>query len=584
MRKVVLYLFLVFFGMHAHAQYYLRGEVKDEKFNRLQNVKIFLHSARAYYYSGADGSFGIILKQPADTLTFSLDGYESLTLPVHYASWQNVIMKVLVANANKLKPKLISVTRDKVTNRRYNLSINAETYFELVENEVVPVNRFPSTGFSLNVNKASYSNVRRFLNMGSMVPPDAVRAEELVNYFNLAYHEPDPGETFRVQSQLTDCPWKPGDQLLFINTSAKKLVLDDVPPSNLVFLIDVSGSMDDPNRLPLLKAAFQMFVKNLRDIDVVTIVTYGGTVGVWMQPTKGSEKGKIIRAIEELTPTGDTPGESGLIAAYKIAKSTYIPNGNNRIILATDGDFNVGQTSEKALDELVTRERQSGVYLTCLGVGRGNYKDSKLQIMAKKGNGNYAYLDNIAEAEKTLVKELTQTLYTVADDAVLNIDFNLSAVKSYRLIGFDNKREALMTGSPELEGGEVGSGNGTMAIFQITPDRDGQKDEAADLAVVNLRYAQPGDSIVMEQKCVVKNNYQPIDQVNPEMKFAAAVSLFAMKLKNSEYDNKAGWDLVQRLAVESANTNEFLQAEFLQLVQQAIKIYDVKKGRKRRRG
>lgn len=587
MRRLALYIIFSFIAFKANSQFYLKGEVKDEKSARLQNVKIFSHTARAFYYSGVDGSFGIILRSPKDTFTFSLDGYEELTMPVDYREWQNVVLKVLVANANKNKQKLISVTKDKKQDSRLNWIISDETYFQLVENDIVVTEQFPNTGFSLNVNKASYSNVRRFLKMGSMVPPDAVKAEELVNYFNLHYREPDPGEMFRVESQLTNCPWKEDDQLLYLNISAKKLVLDHVPASNFVFLIDVSGSMDLPNRLPLLKAAFQLFVKNLRDQDVVSIVIYGGSVGVWLQPTPGSEKEKIIKSIEELTAQGDTPGESAIRAAYKVAKSTFIQGGNNRIILATDGDFNVGETSEKALDELISRERQSGVYLTCLGVGMGNFKDSKLQVLAKKGNGNYAYLDNIGEAEKTLVQELTQTLYAVADDAVLNIEFNPSMVKKYRLIGFDNKKEALANNSVELEGGEVGSGNSTMAIFQVSPTEMNLLTKnsvtADDIAQVTLRYSSPNDTVASKISCKVPHNFMELDEVSKELKFAASVSLFAMKLKNSPFA-LGDWNMIQTLAETSADKDNYLQAEYLQLIAAARKLYDVKKKKKRKKG
>ena len=231
-----------------------------------------------------------------------------------------------------------------------------------------------------------------------------------------------------------------------------------IPPGNFVFLIDASGSMDTPNSLPLLKAAFQMFVKNLRAIDTISIVVYGGTVGVWLQPTGGNEKEKILKSIEELTASGDTNGEAAIMTAYALARSTFKKGASNRVILATDGDFNVGLASEKSLEELIIKERQGGIYLTCLGVGRGNLKDSKLATLAKYGNGNYAYLDNINEAEKVLIKELTQTFYSVADDVFIYLNFNGNLVNEYRLIGFDNKRDAILDTTIDIDGGEIGSG------------------------------------------------------------------------------------------------------------------------------
>ena len=258
-----------------------------------------MHSTRALYQSGSQGSFGINVSKLYDSLTFSQEGYESKTQPVKTDQWQSVVLKTVNDQATRNRQKLISVTKDLAQTGKHHLTISDESYFQLMENDFVHADNFPNTGFSLDVDKASYSNVRRFITTNSEVPPDAVRIEELINYFNLYYHEPLPGQLFNISTQLTSCPWNERNQLLYLNISAKKLDLDKVPPGNFVFLIDISGSMDMPNRLPLLKAAFQSFVKNLRPVDKISIVVYGGTVGVWMQPTSGSEKDKIIESIEE---------------------------------------------------------------------------------------------------------------------------------------------------------------------------------------------------------------------------------------------------------------------------------------------
>ncbi len=293
MVKRLLYItFLFLIALHAGAQYYIRGEVKNEKNQPLANVKIIVHSNHLLYYSGASGDFGITTKSLADSLSFTLDGYETKTIKINAEQWQAVNLKILPSNVNRNRPKLISVTKNFNQTSKYRWFVNNETYFQLVENEYVNADKFPNTGFSLNVNKASYSNIRRFINMGSTVPPDAVRTEELLNYFNLHRREPENNEVFKIESQLSSCPWDEEKALLFLNINAKKLDLNKIPPSNFVFLIDVSGSMDMPNRLPLLKAAFQMFVKNLRTIDTISIVTYGGTVGIWLQPTGGARKRK----------------------------------------------------------------------------------------------------------------------------------------------------------------------------------------------------------------------------------------------------------------------------------------------------
>lgn len=584
MKKLAIYCSTFFLSLTCSAQYYLRGEVKDEQNRPLQNAKIYLHSAKILYKSGIQGSFGITVRELYDSITLSLDGYETKCLRVKTDTRQTILLKISAAHATKNKQKLISVTKNMKQTSKYNWFVNDETYFQLVENQFVECDKYPNIGFSLNVNKASYSNVRRFLNMKSTVPPDAVRVEEMVNYFNLYYTEPSPNETFHISSQLTSNPWNDKEQLLFLNISAKKLDLDAIPPGNFVFLIDVSGSMDMPNRLPLLKAAFQSFVKNLRPIDTMSIVMYGGTVGVWLQPTSGAEKEIISKSIEELTAQGDTPGESAIRAAYKLAESSFIKGGNNRIILATDGDFNVGETSEKAMDELITRMRQSGVYLTCLGVGMGNFKDSKLQTLAKKGNGNYAYLDDIHEAEKVLVQELTQTFYAVANDALMNVQFNASMVKAYRLVGFDNKREAIADETNDLEGGEIGSGNSTLAVFEIVPTEQNLNSNKVGveeaIAHLQLKYSFLNDTTMLKIQHTVPNNYLPFESIHKDLQFATVVSMLALKLKQSSYVNGIDWLTIDLLAQKVANKKDYLQNEFLKLLEKVQKIYPEKKNKK----
>ena len=584
MKKRILYIPILLFAFTANAQRYVRGEIKDEKNQPLQNVKIRLHSNNHLYFTGSTGGFGITTNSVYDSLTLSLDGYEPKTLKVNSDQWQYITLKILPSNVNKNRPKLISVTKDLNQTSRLNWYISDETYFQLVENEYVNAAKYPNTGFSLNVNKASYSNVRRFINMKSIVPPDAVRTEEMINYFNLHYNEPKDNETFSLTSQLTSCPWDEEKQLLLLNINARKINLDKIPPGNFVFLIDASGSMDMPNRLPLLKAAFQLFVKNLRAIDTVSIVTYGGTVGIWLQPTSGAEKEKITKSIEELTASGDTPGEAAIMTAYALANRTFIKGGSNRVILATDGDFNVGITSEKALEDLITKERQSGVYLTCLGVGMGNFKDSKLETLAKKGNGNYAYLDDIHEAEKVLVKELTQTFYGVADDVFMNIKFNPEFVKQYRLIGFDNRRDAVADSTIDLEGGEIGSGNSVMAIFEILPANDNLYKvdffPKEKLASVELRYSLCNDTAhaVFVSSCLA--NYTEFKNIDKELKFATAVAMFGLKIKQSKYIKNADWLEIQEIASEAYDPKSYLQTEFLQLVEKAQSMYNRKKNKK----
>ncbi|MEO6546884.1 MAG: von Willebrand factor type A domain-containing protein [Ferruginibacter sp.] len=583
MKKLIAYTLTYCLFTTITAQYYLRGEIQGERKAPLQNVKLFLHLSNSVYYSGTSGGFGISTKYLRDSLTLSLDGYETKTIAVQADVFQSVRLVALSSNASKNRQRLISITTDQTQSYKLNRLVNDESYFSLVENEEVNATKFPNTAFSLNVNKASYSNIRRFLHMNSAVPPDAVRIEELLNYFNLHYKEPKKSEVFGIESQYSDCPWNPDNKLLFLNVNARKLDMDNVPACNLVFLIDASGSMDMPNRLPLVKAAFQMLVKNLREKDTVSIVIYGGTVTVWLQPTSGQEKQKIIRSIEELTAVGDTPGESAIRMAYNLAEKTFIRDGNNRVILATDGDFNVGESSEKALEELIIRERQTGVYLTCLGVGMGNFKDSKLETLAKRGNGNYAYLDDIREAEKVLVKEVTQTFFAVADDVFLNVHFNPAIIKQYRLIGFDNKKDAIADTTGDLEGGEIGSGNSIMAIFEVVPQDEGSAVYfEAPVAQVSLNYSLYSDNRVRKEiKYDCRENYQEFDSIDKEYRFATSVAMFGMKLRQSRYLSKTDWKKVEAIALSSYNPKDYLQTEFVKLILIAKKLYaKTRKNRK----
>jgi len=390
-------------------QFYVRGEIKDESGNVLQNVTILQHKTGYIFRSGTSGTFGIVTNQQIDTFSFSLDGYQKVKLVVNADNYINVKLKLLPSSSTTVqRDKLASLTRDMEKDEQKSWFTGDETYACILENHFVNARKFPNTGMSLNVDRASYSNIRRFITLKSLVPPDAVRIEEMLNYFNLNYTEPDGQDLFNIKTTLSSCPWNADNQLFYINLCSKKLNLDTLLPSNLVFLIDVSGSMDMPNRLPLLQSAFRLLVNNLRDKDSVAIVVYGGITGVMLNTTSGGEKEKILKTIDGLTPGGTTSGESGVKLAYSVARNHFIKGGNNRVILATDGDFNVGMKTEEELDQLISQQRESGIYLTCLGVGMGNYKDSKIQTLAKKGNGNFAYLDNFKEAEKVLLKEFPQ--------------------------------------------------------------------------------------------------------------------------------------------------------------------------------
>lgn len=580
------------FLIHSSAwcqQFYLRGEIKDESGNPLQNATILNLRTGYIYKSGSTGSFGIITSQKIDTFSFSLDGYRPERLVANAENYISVRLKLLPSTVTTLRQnKLSSLTNGMAKDEQKRWFAGDETYASIIENRFVNTGRFPITGLSLNVDRASYSNIRRFLSLNSVVPPDAVRIEEMLNYFNLNYTEPARNDPFAIKTRLTSCPWNAANQLYYINLSSKKLNLDTLPPNNLVFLIDISGSMDMTNRLPLLKSAFKLLVNNLRDKDSVAIVVYGGMTGVMLNTTSGSQKDTILKTIDGLTPGGSTPGESGIKLAYSVASNHFIKGGNNRVILATDGDFNVGIKTEDELDEMISRHRQSGIYLTCLGVGMGNYKDSKIQTLARKGNGNFAYLDNFSEAEKVLMKEFTLTLYAVADDAYMNVEFNPAYVKEYRLIGFDNKVGALNDSLAIVEGGEIGSGYSMMGIFEIEPAVDaktaGNKISPAEkFATIGLKYRNPNDTAAHFFAYNSLYDYEPFDKIEKYYRFSAAVAMFGSLLRSSSYARNINWNDLQALAMASADINDVLQQEFVSLVAQAKELYTKKKKKKKNR-
>jgi len=586
LKKIFLILFALSAAFSVYAQqFYIRGEIKDESGNALQNVNILLHSTGYVYHSGTSGAFGILTNKQSDSITFSMDGYQRETIKANADNYISIKLKMLPANVSALKrDKLASATKDLTRETQREWFTGDETYASIVENRFINAARYPSTSVSLNIDRASYSNIRRFINTNSLVPPDAVRIEEMLNYFNSNYNQPKPGKLFGVQSLITSCPWNQANQLFFVNVSSQKINLDSLPPANLVFLIDVSGSMDMPNRLPLLQSAFRLLVNNLRDKDTVSIVVYGGAVGIMLNATSGGEKKKIIDAIDSLTPGGSTPGESGIRIAYRLASSHFLKNGNNRVILATDGDFNVGLHKEEDLEEMISRQRQSGIYLTCLGVGMGNYKDSKIQSLARKGNGNFAYIDSYAEAEKVLMKEFSQTLYAIADNVYMNVEFNADYVKEYRLIGFDNKVGALKDSLSSIEGGEVGSGQSMIAVFEIVPAVRSVNQKAIEnnsaYADIKLQYRKPGKAQMENFRYSAPVAINDFNSLDSSYRFSVAVVMLGSLLRQSVVAKNINWNDIIAIAIQSAEKNNLLQQEFISLVQQAKIIYSKQKRKK----
>lgn len=484
-----------------------------------------------------------------------------------------------------LSPKDAVIKHD-VNSGIYNT--NDEDYGSMIENVFESPKTAPLSTFSIDVDNASYTNIRRFINAGQKVPKDAVRVEEMVNFFKYQYPQPKDGNPFSIITEYSDCPWNPNTKLVRIGLQGKIIPTDNLPASNLVFLIDVSGSMSAMNKLPLVKESLKVLVQQLRDEDKISIVVYAGAAGLVLPPTNGNQKQTIIDALDKLQSGGSTAGGAGIQLAYKTAIDNFIKGGNNRVILATDGDFNVGASSDSDMQILIEDKRKSGVFLTCLGYGMGNYKDSKMETLADKGNGNYAYIDNIQEANRFLGKEFKGSMFAIAKDVKIQIEFNPAHVASYRLIGYENRKL-----NPEdfkndaIDAGELGSGHTVTALYEIIPvgvkskfynessDLKYTKTEEAsktkfndELATVKFRYKKPDGDKSIEMIRVIEDKSEAMANASGDLKFSSAVAWFGLKLRDSKFvTNKSASD-IKKLAKEGlAFDDQGYRAEFIRLME-----------------
>lgn len=465
-------------------------------------------------------------------------------------------------------------------------TFNTEEYSRIYESRFLETLDNPLSTFSIDVDTGSYANVRRFLNHSQLPPKDAVRIEEMINYFEYDYPQPQDKHPFSVNTQLAVCPWNSSAQLLHIGIRGKNLESKELPPSNLVFLLDVSGSMTPPNKLPLLISSFKLLVKELASKDKAAIVVYAGAAGLVLPSTPGDQKDKILEILDKLNAGGSTAGGAGIRLAYKIAEENFIQEGNNRIILATDGDFNVGVSSTSELIRLIEEKREKGIFLTTLGFGMDNYKDGRLEQLADKGNGSYHYIDNILEGKKVFVRDLKGTLFTIAKDVKIQVEFNPAKVKSYRLVGYENRTlQKEDFDDDKKDAGELGAGHTVTALYEIIPVNSREKVSTPgslrfqetrvkpeafktdEIALVKLRYKQPQGTVSRLITHPVNWENQDISKGSDNLRFSAAIAMFGMLLRDSEHSGNATYDNVLDLAKSASGEDKYgYRSEFLRLV------------------
>ncbi len=476
-----------------------------------------------------------------------------------------------------------------VESKAYQANVSGEGYKKMSENPFLKTSRNPLSTFSIDVDRASYTNIRRFLNSGSLPPPEAIRLEEMVNYFTYNFSTPEGNEPFAVKMEYTQCPWNKKHDLVHIGIQGKKVRKEKMPPNNLVFLVDVSGSMDEPNKLPLVKSCLHMLVNQMRPEDKIALVVYAGAAGLVLSSTSGDNKNKISDAIDGLSAGGSTAGGEGILLAYAIARENFLKEGNNRVLLATDGDFNVGVSDDGELEKLIEDKRKEKVYLSVLGFGTGNYKDSKMEMLADKGNGNYAYIDNMLEGQKVLVNEMTGTLLTIAKDVKIQVEFNPDKVKKYRLLGYENRTlEDKDFNNDQKDAGELGAGNSVTALYEIIPkgssepEVDSEKDSVdalkysavhmvssrlPEILTLKLRNKDPNDSTSQLVTKVLQPGRVPISKASENCRFAASVAEFGLLLKDSGYKADSDFSDVLSLAESSKGEDKFgYRSEFIRLV------------------
>ncbi len=543
------------------------GTVKAESIKSLPSTNINALAATTAGLSTVNGSDISVIGCRSNSAYVYIDG-----------------VRVKRNKIKKLTPQSESLRKSKRKAKR-EYKRGDESYNHFVENAFTQVANSPLSTFSIDVDRASYSNIRRIVNQGSLPPVDAVRIEEMINYFDYDIYAEANDHPIGMSSTLTECPWNKKHQLLHLSMNADKLDTQDLKPSNFVFLVDVSGSMGSPNKLPLVIESLELLVEQMQPNDRISIVTYAGRSAIALPSTPVKEKSKILTALQNLRSGGSTAGAEGIKTAYTIAKDNLMKKGNNRVILATDGDFNVGVSTEAGLEDLIVEYRDLGIFLTVLGYGMGNYKDDKMQLLANKGNGNHGYIDNIKEAKKLFITEYTGTLYTVAKDVKIQIEFNPAVVETYRLIGYENRLLATEDfDDDKKDAGEIGAGHHVTALYEIIPvgtkskynkevaelkytDMTAQIIDETEVCTINMRYKEPKKDKSIKFEIAVANTLLPIQELSAEAKFALGVAQCGLLLRESEYIEDGSYKNVMSLIQDGlANDPYEERAEFKKLV------------------
>jgi len=558
--------------------------------SNLPGVNVLLKGTTRGVVTDSQGNYLLQVPAKAATLVFSFIGFATQEVSIGISNRIDVALKLDVAQLSEVvvtgygereikslagsvsgirirgvgKVKKETVYEDQLWHQP---NFNTEEYDGINENIFHEAIKNPLSTFSIDVDAASYSNIRRFISSGQKPPKDAVRIEEMINYFDYDYPQPKGEDPFSINTEISTAPWNAKHKLVHIGLQGKNIPKENLPPSNLVFLIDVSGSMDDPNKLPLLKSSFKMLAEQLREQDRIAIVVYAGAAGLVLPSTPGGDKKTILEALENLEAGGSTAGGAGIKLAYAVAKENFRQEGNNRVILATDGDFNVGESSNGGMERLIEEKRKEGVFLTVLGFGMGNYKDFKMEILADKGNGNYFYIDSILEAQKALVNEFGGTLFTIAKDVKLQIEFNPARVKAYRLIGYENRllRDEDFN-DDRKDAGELGSGHSVTALYEIIPvgvvsefskidDLKYQKNKietpvsaSNEIMTVKFRYKKPDGNVSKLIVHPLLDENISLSRTSDNFRWSAAVAGFGMLLRDSEYVQEFRYDDVLQLA------------------------------------